>query len=361
MVSKILGEVIQIAIKIAVIVIAIVLIVNGGKWAYAQAYDLMVRTPSADEVVRNVSVTIPQGSNTEDIAQILNENGLIDSVMYFRIMARLEGYDSQFQYGDYTFSTAQSEEDMMEILRTEGAKRETKTFTIVEGLTLAEVASSLVQQGMVESTSAFYSALDNTNWGYKFLETIPDSEDRKVKYQGYLAPNTYEVYEDATAVDIIATMFDQMDKIWTEEYYERAEALGMTVDEIITMASIIEREVVSPAEQAVVSGIIYNRLDINMPLQMCSTIMYVLEVPRDRLYYADLEVESPYNTYLHAGLPIGPIANPGAAAIEAALYPDTNEYLYFVLKDDGSGTHEFNSTLQGHNSDKEKYVNTFNY
>lgn len=360
MLGKIAGEVFQIALKIIVIIIAVTLLINSSKWAYAQAYELMVRTPSANEVVRNVKVSIPKGSSTETIANILQEAGLIESTLYFRIIARLNGVDSEFQYGDYTFSTAQSEEDMMEILRTEGAKRATKQFTIIEGLTLDQVAESLADQGMCTEKD-FYDTLENTNWGYKFLDSIPDVTDRKVKYQGYLFPDTYEVYEDATTVDIIATMFDKMDRIWTDEYYAQAEVLGMTVDEVLTIASIIEKEVVSPAEQAVVSGVIQNRLDINMPLQMCSTVMYILEVPRDRLFYADLEIESPYNTYRNPGLPIGPIANPGAGAIHAALYPEENDYIYFVLKDDGSGTHEFNSNLQDHNRDKLKYTNTFNY
>ena len=185
MISKILGEVFQIAVKVVVIILAVVFLINGGKWAYAQGYDLMVRTPSANAVVRNVDISIPKGSSTETIAVILSEAGLIDSTMYFRLIARMNSFDSEFQYGDYTFSTAQSEEDMMEILRTEGAKRETKTFTIIEGLTLAEVAESLADQGMCKETD-FYSALDNTNWGYKFLESIPELGDRKVKYQGYL-------------------------------------------------------------------------------------------------------------------------------------------------------------------------------
>lgn len=360
MLNKVFGEVAQIGIKIAVLIVAVIVIVNSSKWAYSQAYELMSRTPSMSEEIKNVSVTIPKGASTEAIANILADNGLIESTMYFRIIARLNGYDSGFQYGDYTFSTAQSEEDMMEILITEGAKRATKQFTIVEGLTLAEVAESLADQGMC-TEKEFYQALDGTNWGYRFLDSIPKLADRKVLYQGYLLPETYEVYEDATPVDVIGTMFAEMDKLWSDEYYAQAEAKGMTVDEIITIASIIEREVVEPSEQKLVSGVIYNRLKVKMPLQMCSTVMYVLEVKRNRLTYADLEIKSPYNTYNNSGLPIGPIANPGASAIKAALFPDNNDYLYFVLKDDGSGTHEFNSTLQEHNNDKAKYVNTFNY
>ena len=360
MISKIFGEITQFVVKIGIIVVAIFVLVNGGKWAYAEAYDLMSRTPAADQEIKNVSVTIPKGASTEKIASILEEGGLVDSTLYFRVSARLNGYDGQFQYGDYTFSTAMSEEDIMEILLTEGAKRATKTFTVVEGLTLKDMATSLANQGMC-TESEFYAALDNTNWGYEFLKDIPDSSDRNIKYQGYLFPSTYEVYEDATAVDIIATMFDQMDKIWTDDYYARAEELGMSIDEIMTIASIIEEEVVNPLEQTIVSGIIYNRLDQGMPLQMCSTVMYILDKHRDRLLYEDLEIVSPYNTYLNPGLPVGPISNPGEGAIHAALYPDDNDYLYFVLKDDGSGSHEFNADYSEHVKDKAKYVNTFNY
>jgi UPF0755 protein len=134
-----------------------------------------------------------------------------------------------------------SEEDIMEILMTEGAKRETKSFTIIEGLTLVETANALESQGMCTKED-FFKALDNTNWGYRFLDSIPDTSIRKVAYQGYLFPSTYEVYADATAVDIISIMFDQMDKIFTDDYYEKAEELGLTIDEVLTVASIIEKK-----------------------------------------------------------------------------------------------------------------------
>lgn len=360
MISKIFGEVLHLIAKVVIIVLAVSFLIKGGQWAYAQAYDLMSRTPSADQEIKNVNVEIPQGTSTEGIANILRESGLVDSTLYFRLVSRMNGYDGKFQYGNYTFSTGMSEEDMMEILLTEGAKRATKTFTVVEGLTLAQTAASLAEQGMC-TVDDFYAALDNTNWGYKFLEGVPSTGERAITYQGYLFPSTYEVYEDATAVDIISTMFDQMDRIWTSDYYAKAESMGMTVDEVLTIASIIEKEVVSPPEQPIVSGIIYNRLEIDMPLQMCSTVMYVLDKHRNRLLNSDLEIESPYNTYKATGLPIGPIANPGEGAIRAALFPEDNDYLYFVLKDDGSGTHEFNASYNDHVNDKAKYTDTFNY
>ncbi len=151
----------------------------------------------------------------------------------------------------------------------------------------------------------------------------------------------------------------KFDDVFTQEYYDQAEELGYTVDEIITIASMIEKEVRVAEERPKVAGVIYNRLNIDMNLQMCSTIMYALEIPRDRLLYRDLEIESPYNTYRNPGLPIGPIANPGAAAIEASLYPESHNYLYFVLKDPETGAHEFNATLDDHNAAKNKYNQKF--
>lgn len=360
MISKVFGEIIQLVVKIIIIILAVTVLIKGSQWAYTQAYELMSKTPSANQMIRNVAIVIPEGSSTDKIANILEEKGLIDSILYFKIISKLSGYDGRFQYGDYTFSTGMGEEDMMKMLLTEGAKRATMTFTIIEGLTIAEIASSLSEQGMC-SESEFYSALDGTNWGYKFLESVPDSSARKIKYQGYLFPSTYEVYENATAIDIISAMFDQMDYIMTDAYYEKAESMDMSIDEIITIASIIEKEVVVPTEQAIVSGVIYNRLEIDMELQMCSTVMYILDKRRDRLLYSDLKIVSPYNTYLTSGLPVGPIASPGAGAIHAALYPDDNDYLYFVLKDDESSSHSFNSNYEGHVKDKAKYTEIFNY
>ncbi len=356
MVNKIFEEIISIIFKVLFLALAIYLVIIASKWAYNEGYVMLAKKNSG--VVKTVSVNIPKGSNTATIADILKDAGLINSTLYFRVMSKLNKVDNAYQYGDFSFSTSSSQDEIMKILTTEGARKEVKKFTIVEGLTLEEVADSLAKQNIC-SRSDFYSALE-LKWGYKFLDTVP--EDRKVALQGYLLPETYEVYADATAEEIVGVMFNQMNEIWSDETnLIKAKKLGYTVDEIITIASIIEREVVSKAEQPLVSSVIYNRLDNNMPLQMCSTIMYALEVPRDRLFYADLEIDSPYNTYKNIGLPVGPICNPGKDAILAALNPADTDYLYFVLKDDGSQTHEFNKTLEEHNADKEKYIGTFNY
>jgi UPF0755 protein len=270
-------------------------------------------------------------------------------------MSKVKGLDSTFQYGNYTFNTGMSDEAIMEILATQGEKREVVTFTIPEGFSLEQIADRLDANGIVTKAD-FMSAVENGRYGYKFLDSLPD---RNLKLQGYLFPATYEVYADATAEDVVSTMLEKFDQVFKDEYYEQLTKLGMTLDQVVTIASIIEKEVKVPEERALVSGVIYNRLDINMNLQMCSTVMYVLDIDRDRLLYSDLEIDSPYNTYKYTGLPVGPIANPGEASLIAALYPDENNYLYFVLTDPEAGTHEFNTTLDEHNAAKNKYEQDF--
>ncbi len=355
MINNILKEVISYVLKFVIIAVAVIVIYQGALWAYDSAYELMAREPEENITIVNVDVSIPQGSNTETIATILHEKGLINSVVYFRLIARINGLDDTFQYGDYTFNTGMTEDEIMTILATEGEKREVVTFTIPEGYTLEQVADKLAAEGIV-TKSEFNSALENGRYGYKFLDYIPD---RNLPLQGYVFPDTYEVYADATAEDIISTMLKRFDQVFKDEYYDRLDELGMTLDEVITIASIIEREVRVPDERATVSGVIYNRLEEDMKLEMCSTIMYVLDVPRDRVLFRDLEIESPYNTYKYSGLPIGPIANPGEASIIAALYPEEHNYLFFVLVDPEEGRHEFNVTYNDHLNAMNKYDQDF--
>lgn len=348
-------------IKISVISISVVIIYFVANFIFNFSYDFMLKVPDEDVVVKTVEIEIPKGANTSQIAKILEENNLINSSLFFRVYSKMNGKDGLFQYGDFTLNTGMSEEEIADILTTQGAKKETIKFTIPEGYTIQKIAKKLSSEGIVKE-SEFLDAVNNIEYGYQFIDQIPD---RNLKLQGYLFPATYEIYEGATAQDIVSIMLKKFDQVFKQEYYERVKELGYTIDEIITMASIIEREVRYNSEEknerALVSSVIYNRLEREnpMPLQMCSTVMYVLDKPRSNLYYADLEIESPYNTYKYPGLPIGPISNPGEASIKAALYPEDTDFLYFVLKNPDTGEHEFSSTLEEHNRAKYKYNQEF--
>lgn len=353
--KKVLINMLQTIVKVLVIGVAVVILYNVARYAFDSTYKIMSKTPSDDIIVKNIDITIPKGASTGQIAKILEENGLINNTYYFRFYAKISGQDGSFQYGDYTLNTGMTEEEIADILLTEGTKRETLKFVIPEGYTIEQIAKKLSKEGICKE-SEFLDAVNNVAYGYRFIEQIPD---RNLKLQGYLFPATYEIYKDSTAQDIVSTMLKKFDQVFKSEYYDRAEALGFTVDQVLTIASIIEKEVKVGDERNLVSSVIYNRLDIEMPLQMCSTVMYTLDKPKDRLLYRDLEIDSPYNTYIYSGLPVGPISNPGAASIEAALYPSDTDYLYFVLVNENTGEHEFNTSLDAHNRAKNKYNQEF--
>lgn len=355
MTKNFLLGIINLVIKAVITILAVYLLIYAGKYAFKTGYGLMAKPATAAMDVINVDVTIPKGASTETIANILKDKDLVGSALYFRIMAKISGDDGKFQYGDYTFNTGMDEDEIMKMLLTQGEKKETMSFTIPEGYTAQQIADKLETEGICKADD-FLEVVYDAGFGYKFIDGIPV---RNIKLQGYLFPSTYEVYQDATAKDIVSTMLQQFDEIFIDKYYDRAEELGYTVDEIITIASIIEREVKVDEERAKVAGVIYNRLDVDMKLEMCSTVMYALDKPKDRLLYSDLETESPYNTYLYEGLPVGPIANPGEASIIAALYPEKSDYLFFVLVDEETGAHEFNQTLDAHNAAKDKYDEKF--
>ena len=164
--------------------------------------------------------------------------------------------------------------------------------------------------------------------------------------EGYLFPATYEIPNGMSAHDIIDLMLAAFDNQFKPEYYERATELGLTVDEVITMASIVERETDSGTERAKVAGVFYNRRNSGMKFQSCATVQYILGERKPVLSIADTQIDSPYNTYMYAGFPIGPICNPGTECIEAALYPEATDAYYFVLGKDGS--HIYSKTYEEH-------------
>ena len=227
------------------------------------------------------------------------------------------------------------------------------TFTIPEGYTIYQMADKLSEEGIVDREK-FVSLLPDGNFSYDFLS---DAQSGKNHLEGYLFPETYTVEFGADEETIINTMLNQFDTVFTEEFKARAEELGYSLNEIMVIASIIERETQVDEERGKVSSVIYNRLKEGMPLQMCSTVQYILGEQKEILSNADTQIESPYNTYINQGLPPGPICCPGLASIEAALYPDETDYLYFVVSDKLDGTQKFSSDYNQFLKDKEDYYN----
>lgn len=296
-----------------------------------------------------VMVTIPAGSSTKQISDILYKEGLTRNTLSFRIYAKNEGIESSLKPGEYIFSgTVELADIAFQLLQ--GKKAEEVKITIPEGLTAGKTAEIFVENALVDF-NAFMDYTLNGEFSYAYLP--PAGTENRL--EGFLFPNTYMISAKWDEKDMVDLLLAQFDKVWTEEWDKRAQEMGMSVLEVITLASIIEKEAKVAQDRPLISGVFHNRLDIGMALQSCATIQFLLGVPKDPLLYEDLEIESPYNTYKYKNLPPGPIASPGLASIEAALYPADTEYLYFVAKPDGS--HYFSTTYEEHSAAAKIYLN----
>lgn len=298
-----------------------------------------------------IAVSVPDGSSTADIAKLLEENNLTKNALAFRIHSRLEENDGRYKAGDYELTQSMSMNEIMLAL-IQGTQAKTMRFTIAEGLTLKQTMERLVASEMV-TEEEFMNEVVNGVFDYRFLESAPEGESR---LEGFLYPETYEVVLDATTHDIIDVMLKQFDSKFTEEYYAKAAEEDMSVLEIVTMASLIERETGVDDERATVAGVIRNRLNIPMRLQIDATVQFALPEVKERLLYSDLEIDSPYNTYLNDGLPPGPICSPRIESIEAALYPEDHDYIYYVLQPDLKGRHNFSATYAEFERNKALYI-----
>lgn len=353
--KSVLGLSIRILLNVGLLVLTVVLVYFVGTNVYQYAKDVASKSSNETAVSKEIEITIAQGASTKDIAEVLYENGIISSVTMFRLESRLNHFDGTFKQGKYLVNAAMDSEEIMQLLQAGSAVNDDNKITIPEGYTTKQIAAYLEVKGIVKAQE-FIDEANNGTFEYDFLKDIPTRNNR---LEGYLFPDTYFLSEDATAHDIINKMLSRFDEIYNDGLKAEVKKSSYSLDQIITIASIIEAEIKVPQEREKAASVIYNRLDEKMPLQMCSTVLYALDKRKEVLSYEDLEVESPYNTYGNAGLPIGPIANPGKAAIEAAVYPEDSNYLYFVLKAEDQGEHEFTANYDEFLEAKEKYKQKF--
>jgi len=230
-------------------------------------------------------------------------------------------------------------------LRTGSGQAPYEEIRIPEGWTIQDMADYFEYRGFFPAEDFVYVATYG-HFNFSFLMNKPE---RPNGLEGYLFPDTYQIPVNPVPGDIIIRMLRRFDAVFDAELRDQAYEMGLTIDDIVLMASIIEREARLASERPVISQVIHNRLAIDMNLEMCSTVAYVLDVPRDRLLIEDLQIDSPFNTYRNPGLPIGPISNPGEAAIRATLNPSGCDYLFFVLYDFETGQHFFSRTWEEHN------------
>lgn len=300
----------------------------------------------------DVTVEIPKGASSKQIAKILKQNGLIKYESAFK--RRLEGseYVTKIKPGTYTLNTGWNTLDMIEAMCPKADSNEPIDKLVVpEGFTIDQIARRCEEQGICSAEEFRRAANSVTATQFEYLADVPTGANVKYKLEGYLFPATYNIYANTTADDLVKQMYQAFEYQFSDVIKQRADELGMSSYEVITRASIIEREVRVPDERAVVAGVINNRLKAGMKLQMCPTVLYTVT---DGLYnqatvkYKDLETDSAYNTYKISGLPAGPICNPGMDCIYAVLYPETHNYLYYHVGDEESGAHVFTETYEQH-------------
>jgi len=315
--------------------------------------------PVSAEPAQAQSVTIKPGSSLSTIASLLYDMGIVRNKLVFQMYVDLNDMGSKLVAGTYDLSPSMSMDDIMNKLAEGTVGRQVITITLTEGMTANDMAESLYSNGVFDVSERIeFLALCNdmdAYSDYNFIAAMEGSErldGRKYLLEGYLFPDTYEIYADATPDDIITKLLNRFDQIMTIEYEDRAEALGLSIDEVITLASMIEWEAL-PKDYSNVSAVFYNRLEIDMALGSCATLRYVTGEKKMSYNAEERDIDSRYNTYKYTGLPIGPVCNPGKKSIDAALFPYeeymAEDYLYFCNKADDSGDLVFAKTIEEHN------------
>lgn len=283
------------------------------------------------EKSKEVIISIPDGATITKISETLEKDGVIKYPKAFRLAAKRKNY--VIQQGRHYIDTSMSYFGILDKLTKVPDAGYDNIYKVLvpEGFEIKDIAEKLDELGLC-AKEEFIKECEEGKFDYPFVKEIKRKENR---LEGYLFPAIYEIQKGESANAIIKKMLDKFSQV-VIPMFENAET-KYTLDEIVTMASIIEREAANDSERKLVSSVFYNRLKYNMAFGSCATVQYILKERKEILSLSDTKIESPYNTYKYKGLPPGPIASPGEKSIEAAIYPDETDYLYFVAKSDGSG------------------------
>jgi len=337
--------------KIITFFVAIILIVLAGGLMLMNYY-----TGSLEAIDSNssekIEIVIPEGATTNKIAQILLDNNLIKDVRVFKYYAKDQNIDVKFKAGKFILSKDMNMDKIcMTLISSAAAVDITENFMISPGVIAEKAANQLAEQLNLDEEVLMNLISDASQFRdeFEFLKDNPNIEF----LQGYLLPNTYNVYKGLSEKEIIAFLLGQFDK-WYISVKPITEYTNLDLNDLITLASIIEKEAGSLEEKVLVSSVFYNRLNMDMALQSCATVNYIRGDWKDHLSTEDISVEDPYNTYINKGLPPTPINSPSISSIEAALEPADTDYLYFLAKGDGSSY--FSETYEEHLRAKAKYI-----
>ena len=341
----------------------LVLVIGIGMTVWGKLYGSFL-APVDQEDSQEYTFEVGSGESLNRVATNLEDAGLIRNRSVFKYYCDFAGMSQKIQVGSYAIRKDMAMTEIADLLTTGDGNPLVRNITLIPGETVEDFAARMVKNGVFESADTFLAACrDGKAYReYYYIQDVLTSgqpEKRKYVLEGYLSPNTYEVYVSATEDDIIRKLLSQTEAVFTVENQERAEELDMTMDQVLTLASLIEKEA-KESDFARVSAVFHNRLKEGMKLESDVTIHYITGVRKMALGDSDLTVSSPYNTYQVTGLPLGPVCNPSPAAIRAALYPDSSmiqeKYLYFCAKEPESGELYFSKTLDQHKRAVEIYA-----
>jgi len=301
------------------------------------SYWLVYHIPSRASTAQKVFIR--SGMSAAQIGEVLEEKGVVSSARLFYVAAKINRLDSLLQAGEYTFPPRSTLAAVIDQL----SRGETSqiTLTIPEGWTVEQIAREIGERGIGSPDKVRQAAVSLAPYDY-----IPQAAQQQYRMEGFLFPDTYQIDGSMTEADILRMMAKQFDRQFTPELRQQAAAKGLTPYQLIILASLVEKEAQHEQDRPVIAAVFLKRLQLNMPLQSCATIQYILGYPKAELTLQDTAIPSPYNTYLNPGLPPGPVANPGIASIKAVLQPAQTEYLYFVAQKDGY--HVFSRTYAEH-------------
>ncbi|MGA8533789.1 MAG: endolytic transglycosylase MltG [Candidatus Tumulicola sp.] len=286
--------------------------------------------------VAQTQVVIVQGSTFGEVARQLAAAGVIDNVLVFRLLARMRGEETEVRAGEYRFPPRQTQNEVLRALISGGAQV-AAWVTVPEGFTGRQIAERLQEAG-IGPADEFARAFAR--------DSIVVDGKRTKNLEGFLFPSTYLIPLGASPQQVESTMTREFFRRLPPDAAAQARRLHVSVPQAITVASLIEREAKIDADRPAIAGVVYNRLRLGMPLEVDATIEYALPQHKRELLLSDLKIDSPYNSYTHAGLPPTPIANPGRPSMEAALHPSKTGFLYYVYC--GNGRHVFANTLSEH-------------
>ncbi|MBI2446804.1 MAG: endolytic transglycosylase MltG [Parcubacteria group bacterium] len=302
-----------------------------------------IRTPFSRSVEIKLFKVL-KGESAKVIAEHLKNSNLIENPFFFQLYVFLSLRQYALKSGEYELSQAMSIRDIADTIVLGGTNE--VLITIPEGFTLKQIEQRFIAAGLAEQ---------NEFVSYKFSDDTPailSDKPKSASLEGYLFPDTYRFFKDVKLPDIVSKMVVNLDNKLTSDLKIAVKNSSYTFYEILTMASLIEKEVKSDADREIVSGILWKRLKAKVPLQVDATLVYI--TGRKEISDADKKINSPYNTYYYRGLPKGPIANPGLPAIRAAIFPKSSSYWYYLSAKDGATI--FSKTLEEHNSNRAIYL-----